>query len=360
MIYCIHESNIEKLESKIKRLSKKVNITYNIINEEYHLDKTTNNYVRFINVEVEGKLEVNDWTVLAKIVNDEGVILIKYISTNYSDFIDIKDLKQDFHCDHCNKKFSRSSVYIIRNIVTNEIKYVGSSCLKNYTGIDIERYASYLELIEDLRLDEFASYKSPGLYLELKKYLNSVAKSLKAFGFVPKTNEESFNSNNTADNAYDIYLSKEPIDKVVDVEAFRKFCEEFKDKDSYSFNTYNICLKDYFDIKLRYLVCARYYNYVKYIENLDKPKKENEGEFIGNIGDKIEVEGKVNILTSFYNEYGSFSLYDIVTEDNNHFVWKTNSGKLTQDEVVRLKGTIKEHQIFNHINQNLITRCKKI
>lgn len=93
-------------------------------------------------------------------------------------------------------------------------------------------------------------------------------------------------------------------------------------------------------------------------------------QYIGNVGEKLEL--KVECVKTAWFEVKSFSGYgmDLMyvhtfrTLDGNVLVWKTGKGlgslELECGQVVTLKGTVKEHSVYDDCKQTVMTRCKII
>ena len=86
------------------------------------------------------------------------------------------------------------------------------------------------------------------------------------------------------------------------------------------------------------------------------------GRFLGTIGDKLEIKVSYERCISFDSMYGTMFIEVFKDEAGNTLIWKTASGmKVSADkQVLTIKGTIKNHQEYNGINQTVLTRVKVI
>ena len=113
----------------------------------------------------------------------------------------------------------------------------------------------------------------------------------------------------------------------------------------------------------------------------------NRGQFIGNAGDKIQME--VTLSRTFSYERPCFNApwktevitgYVFKTDDGNTLVWKTtgcldgkeyredghlcdNKGRYEpiqpdEGDRIKIKGTIKDHEEYNNVNQTILNRVK--
>ena len=101
----------------------------------------------------------------------------------------------------------------------------------------------------------------------------------------------------------------------------------------------------------------------------EEERKERErkakSQYVGNIGDKVDLD--VVLEKRAWFEVKSFSgfgtdtmhVYTFRDEQGNALVWKTTSGtNAEKGTMVHLKGTIKEHSEYDEEKQTVLTRCK--
>ena len=79
-------------------------------------------------------------------------------------------------------------------------------------------------------------------------------------------------------------------------------------------------------------------------------------EFVGNVGDKIDLKGcSIKLVTSYESEYGYVYVYRI-ENNGNVFIWKTS--KIFDVETATVKGTIKGYSTYRDEKQTVLTRVK--
>lgn len=90
-------------------------------------------------------------------------------------------------------------------------------------------------------------------------------------------------------------------------------------------------------------------------------------EYVGEIGDKIEIEVTYVHTSSWENGYGGYwnegvtNLHTFKDANGNVFIWKT--GKYIEADYgtkLKLTGTIKDHSEYKDTKQTVLTRCKAI
>ena len=106
-----------------------------------------------------------------------------------------------------------------------------------------------------------------------------------------------------------------------------------------------------------------YVTYQKEIEKDIKRAKENEGKkdsnYVGEVSEKIQTELTYMNSYSFDTEWGTSYIHKFLDQNGNIFVWKSsNSVRADQGEVVKIKGTIKDHSEYAGAKQTILTRCK--
>ena len=87
-----------------------------------------------------------------------------------------------------------------------------------------------------------------------------------------------------------------------------------------------------------------------------------ESEYIGKVGEKIEVEAvfeKKFTYETNYTYYGETNYILKFKANGNTVVWKTSSWQdLEEGKTYKVKGTVKEHSEYRGDKQTVLTRCK--
>lgn len=104
-------------------------------------------------------------------------------------------------------------------------------------------------------------------------------------------------------------------------------------------------------------------NYVKQLSDEAFPpeeKPEASGEFLGEIGDRLRnINVTVSAVRSTETMYGTMNIYSFKDENSNTLVWMTSSFQdIEPGQKYILSGTVKEHKVFNNINQTQLSRCR--
>lgn len=395
MGFLIHESRILAFEKKmdiIKRKCEKYNkeFKYRRIGETFQEVTIEENFTiltRFFEVEFDSNIILNEnWKVIGTIDFTDNGNIIKCFDEN--DNIP----KRFFHttnriCDHCNTKRDRVNVILIKNKKTGEIKQVGKNCLKEYTNIDLELVAIYMQVWETCKDEKTVVINSKGYkhMVNVKEMLLYAIETINLFGYVKSDSDDAIPTKWVTNG---IYLTKtdshglswqsrkhyqEMIDKYnfnENTEANKKEMNDMIDwilnknvaNNIYLNNLQNICKNEYISIENIGFLVSLPIAYRKEMEKIEKEKEKEKAtgnsDFIGKVGDKIEVTiNKASLVTSYITNYGICFVYKFIDTNDNVLVWKTSKA-INNLDVKKVSGTIKEHNTFNKEKQTVITRCK--
>lgn len=97
----------------------------------------------------------------------------------------------------------------------------------------------------------------------------------------------------------------------------------------------------------------------------NNPKPENQSEYVGTIGGKVETECTLTKISSYETSFNYHRItvwIYILTDDNgNVFVWKSQAyidDAIQAGDRVHIKGTVKDHSEYEGTKQTVLTRCK--
>lgn len=276
-------------------------------------------------------------------------------------------------CEHCNSNRQRNKTVLMQDKAGN-IKQIGTTCIKEYTGIDgIDIIAAYQD-IHDICIDEnklYADYERIGNYPKYENTLEYLAACIQII------KESGYDKESTKYKAWEISDTDRQDKKYFEIAE--KVIEYFKnnsfDESQNFLNNIKIAVSGEYT-KISGFVAYAILAYEKQLEYEAKKAAERAGkqsEYIGKIGDKINVELtlKKRITYEFsYSAYNSTLNYIYIFEDSNGNEYKWNSSKclerivnnecvyINEGEKVTLKGTIKGHEEYKDQKQTVLTRCK--
>ncbi|CAB4222632.1 hypothetical protein UFOVP1655_158 [uncultured Caudovirales phage] len=315
---------------------------------------------------------------------DHTVGNLPIVKTVPNQFVPVEYHNADSNCVHCNIKRHRNNTYIFKD--DDGYKQVGSTCLKDFFGINPVANLDWFSDFNDIKSDDYigGGNSEP---MESNVTILSLALAVVAEkGYVSKKNSDSHYDNTgiriktTSDEVKWILnpprnLDNEDRDYLKSV--WNKADELKLDAEAmiqWGINKFSSETSDYSHNMTIFLSSectkAKYYGYlvsVIGIFNADKVKtikKDNvivSNEFIGVVGDKVEVNVIVDKVIPIEGTYGR-TYINLMSEANtgNSLVWFSSNYVLDDGDEVKLKGTIKALNERDGTNQTVLTRCKVI
>lgn len=352
--------------------------------------------VKCIEVDVEGTAKVEGYEFLASIEHHSNGNIINSLS---SEPLDVKWRSMEAKCDHCGKSVGRKNTYLVRNTETGEIKQLGKSCLKLYTGglsaDHVAFYESFLKTLDDYDMSSFDPDRMPKNWSPMWNtllVLGMAIKSVDNCGYIKSGNNNS-TKNDVINRLHE--LRKEPLEDMY-MERAKEEKEYIMGMSSYSDYIYNLqtLLKDIdTDEKHFGYICSipATYNREKEKEAEKRAKEEaqaKEGEvsdWMGSVGEQMTATiVSFETVASFENAYGFASLIKMVTDDGNQLKWTTSSfpeygeivkphvrngedtyvrtGYITMEELLpcKVQFRVKSHDEYKGTKQTTVIRVKPV
>lgn len=409
MTYTIYSSQSEEVTKRLDRIARKAE-RYNVpfsytIGEAYAKEVAVYEYdpangalervgcmgayqtytVEAVDIDIncDGFIKANGWTVLAKIEHgDKGNIVTPFADA---------EINPDWYtaparCDHCGTNRTRTVTFMCSN-ENGDIRQVGKSCLKDYTGILPQVAVWWAEVTDIIANDmdcDSATFATKGAVMmySVKDIIALACDSIKSNGYI-----KSDSNNATKDQVIRCIKenAKPSKDGIAKAEEIINWLEHLLDEEPNTIGVERDCIplvkSGYAKIKhigrLAYMPIA----YDRYIERKEREAKRNaeaeaarnSSEYVGEIGKRMEFNiAEMKLLSSWDTQYGVTYLYKFVTTDGNVLMWFASSifgewkrvGKHQQffqiTDCNQIKATIKSHNERDGVKQTIITRCKKV
>jgi len=329
-------------------------------------------------------IRMGNWQVVGKLEREEGADAFAYVCNEEPDVVDAITRYRDAEpiCEHCRVKRKRSGYYVVRDNDAKEFRQVGSSCLKDYTGIDpaaalfLAKMWTFIHTAPELRLDG-ENVKSQllttdqvvarTLFLVQQLGFSSKKKVLEQGGC--STSEFVQRFANLLKDDRDLLKQwgetsqSEAFDALVQstLSYYRALdpCPNLFDE-----NVRRALLKEYIPVfgKILPFVVAAVAR--RYLDSLTPKEEVKPSVHVGKVGEKMERALKLN--RRFVSE-GMWGLtWTLLFEDEEHnvFVWKTGSPshELAHADLPmaprKFRFTIKNHSDYKSIAQTEIIRVK--
>lgn len=298
---------------------------------------------------------------------NENLVYVCDTTINFADYR-TKAIK----CEHCGTNHKRTKGIVLVNNEDGTHKMVGSACVKDFIGHNVEQFAKYFKEIEQILLeDEEAKIYDNERHLyraviDVAEYLANCIKIIDKDGYNKELKYNAITTM-TKNNIEEEYIEK--ANRVINF-----FKNEYTDDfDSFVNNT-RIYLAGYQPVvNANGFVAYAYELYKKIQEKIAKQAELDAqkaiSNFVGNIGEKVTVTGTVKIAGGYETDFGYVRIYKFTDKNGNTYVWKTstyiyaednNGNQVASEELkeITIAGTIKAHNEYNGEKQTVLTRCK--
>ena len=361
----------EKLEKFAKKFAKYGGYSYEK-SEPYVCEDEDSRWYRYtvVDIEVDAKYKVGDYQFVASLewIEDAGENLIKKAS---EDVFVPEIYKTRRECDHCKTNRLRIHTIILKS--SDEYIQVGKSCVKDYIGVDLGNYASYLtffdSLEEFLEAHEFKGQSHWKKNFEVKDVLAQAYEESHKNGYISKATAVENDCDSTATKVFYalngitnfegklLYEMHEFTDKTwEEVGNIYKFYEELEVESDYINNIKTILKSQYIQNDEVGLVVSAIGTKLRIENEREERAKKVPSEFVGSVGDRITFKAIPVCIYSTYTNYGMLYIYKM-TVDNNVIVWHT-SKDLQEDVEFEITATIKEHSEYRGEKQTEVTRAR--
>lgn len=346
-------------------------------------------------VECDGLIRANGWTLRAKIEHgDKGNIV-----TPFGSF----EARSEWYtaapnCDHCHTNRPRSVTFIVEH-EDGSLRQVGSTCLKDYTGISPATAALWAE-VQDLVEDDIScctverwERSCMKTMYDVVDILGHACDAIREFGYRKSAEPDSTVSQvlsrltagaqptdeglEQAKAIRDWLVSLAPIAQAEDEARIAAWDEAEANADEYGIpatvkkTPYTVrdierkCIpfaqSGYAMSKhvglLAYAPIAR----ERYMERLawEEQRKAQgaKSEYVGEVGKRITLTvAQTTLLSSWDGNYGTTWLYKLMDENDNVLIWYA-SHPFSAEPGAKLRATVKDHSERDGVKQTIVTRC---
>ena len=303
----------------------------------------------------------------------------EYIFTSLTDVEVPKEIQEKYICEHCGVSRKRKMYYILQNEEDKSFTVCGSSCTKSYIGYDLNTFQSRITRITDDLSDLFEGSRK--INIQTIRVENVLTNLIAIYKMDENLKMEKYSAYKdwlkhfmfdlTISNAcsqeveeVEIYIKKHEKELHEEVQMLLNELDRMQDDDNeYIFNLKKILIgKEYMNKRLINYILYVYmlvYNRIERRRIREMKANKNSNEYIGSVGDKIEIEVTVEKVLKFDGYYGTTCMNILQDMKGNSLVWST-SRALEEGKEYKLKGTIKEHKEYRERKQTILTRCREM
>ena len=210
-IYKIPGTNLAAFAEKLRTLSKRSKkigmpgVGFTMLSTQ---TETTEDHeiVTYHYVTLSGEMpRVSGWEILGYLERCGAANLI-----NTRDGVEIpEEHRYEMRCDHCGVNRARAKTYVLRNVITGDVRQVGTTCLQDFVGSDtIDDAAAWFEMILEAEssagMSEIESYGgNQDATYALPAFLAHVSATMRAFGWVSGSDAyNDYRKTSTAEEAW--------------------------------------------------------------------------------------------------------------------------------------------------------------
>jgi len=335
--------------------------------------------------------QYNGWTFLARVDTLQtatGHTFTLAVAPGV-DHVDRSLVRPGF-CDHCGTARYRKNTYLVRNVETGETQNVGSTCIKDFLGWSATVvYFSTGDLGEEIdALVGGGGYRED--HYSVDTVLAYAHAAIRAFGWVSAssfsdapstagrvrfalTPPRVLNDQDRRDLALLGTYAAEATERAATVQAWI-LSDDFKGTSTYVENLKVVAGVEYVTDKQIGLLASAPQAYIRHLETAaEREAKEAQwaaekaakqiSDYLAPVGTKkVRVEGTVSAIRYIEGNYGTTTLYTILTKDGNLVKWFSSNGALGENEgrEVIIEGTVKAHDDYQGVKATVLTRCKEV
>jgi hypothetical protein len=372
MTYTIHSVLLERFENKLKSFQRKFakygdgKLVYSVSEPYiYEFDEEQEGSIKdfdgreVIDITVEGEYKINEY---------EFVAALQFDNESGRNIVNGGNIPEEFltrcACDHCKTSRARSRTVVLRK--GDEYIQVGNSCVKDYLGVNIERYASYLSFwrdLEDMEEDNKIMIVSARPAFSVEDVLLETAWRVAKSGYVSKEKAWEWEVDATSSavwNALHSHMNHEYTDEhSAAVAAVVEFVNNQEEDFGYVSNLKSLINNKYVTNKNFGLLVSAFGYYAAEMRKVEREKAEQvtaNSKWVGKVGDKLKFVARPVLIYSMETQWGYSYLYRFV-QDGNELIWKTGTW-LDTDIEYEVSGTIKAHNEYRGKKQTELTRCR--
>ncbi len=304
------------------------------------------------------------WTLLAQVAHEADLSIVTPV---YGEECPAEHRNRGPVCDHCGHARRRKTCYVLRN-TTGEVKTVGSTCLRDFLPGGAEE--TLLQILDTQNLRTFGDADGwEGISGGVKSYfrtLSVVALSLataRVHGWISKGAAYGSSKVATAERVQ-TQLRYEAQGEVApdgveatpaDVEQARKALEWAKTQSGSSY------LEAIAQLAQHEICHVRFFGHVasigpSYQRHLEHQASVTTSKHVGTVGTRLELE--VEVIAARSLEFST--LVSFRTPAGEILTWFATgaSRDFCSGLKVRIKGTVKKHEIYRGTRQTILSRVK--
>tara|TARA_A100001391_G_scaffold23730_3_gene13084 strand:+ start:3924 stop:5102 length:1179 start_codon:yes stop_codon:yes gene_type:complete len=319
------------------------------------------------------RIGLDGWSVLASITHGAESNVVLCFGHDDDSATEIAEQFRNVkpHCDHCGKVRSRKTTMIVRD-EQGTLRQVGSTCLKEYTGIDpayVLSVGGMIDMLRDFDEDQdLIGDRASRDGLPVDVYLAWVIAAVEVEGGIFTTrNMAGDHGSSTASLAYTIGRESCNASHYAAAKEVAQWAKDIDDdSSSFELNMRAIAQNGFVEYKHDGIAAYIYEAFRKAQERAEKEAIEvatatqvAESTHVGTVGTRETFKVTLNHVFRVETQWGDSYGHKFVTDSGAVIMWWTSSRvDLDRGESAIVKATVKEHTEYNGQLQTKVTRVK--
>lgn len=323
------------------------------------------------------------WQMVAAIDRLEGQSVIMTVPGKQADN---RWQVEGVYCEHCHTLRRRLRTYVLKETATGREIQLGSTCVLEFTGADLEgMFSFYFDWLRAFD-GEGDGFGGPGV-LWMETFLEVTAAVIRTEGWVSrkKAEESGIATSATVERVmYEISKSDSKLrttaaDAELAAATIQWAKETLEPQSDYEHNLKVILGRDTLDTKFAGFAASAIPAYQRYLSDQLKREADKNSQYVGEVGKRQVFENLtvifekefpgqygVTVLVKFRDGAGNILVWFASGNSNALAVWETaDDGKpvsyrsLRAGDVVKAaKATVKGHEEYQGVKQTVLTRLK--
>lgn len=271
------------------------------------------------------------------------------------------------HCDHCNSLRRRNDVYVMSS--DDQQIAVGRSCLRDFLGTDdpnkIVRRAQFFEELRAIEDEDMLGGFGSSGYFDLQSVLLIAAAFIRRDGYVSKARQAETGYETTGQSVImnlggftEYQLETTDEDRAWATKTIEMFRVTEPFGNDYMDNIRVLMKQDILHKRHIALVSSAVITAQRKLAEKEQTRESN---FVGDIKQRLKsLELSLDrIIPLGSGMFGPSYLHLFKDSDDNVFSWITgNKIQSAEGSTVVVDATVKQHRVYNGVNQTVLTRAK--
>lgn len=287
-------------------------------------------------------------------------------------------------CDHCKTERQRKVLFLLKEMLTGDIKQIGGDCSEIYLGVSPARAVNTIGLFDEalsvLKMmeeeywgDEISELDgNRGASLPLLDYLGGVATAIRLSGWYSVSRAEELGVEPTASEAFSRAIGNSPFPPETpakDMEMAEQALAHWRSR----FPVEEPQVLGEFEANIKLIVHSSQISkksfgraawliqgYQKELDQALRSEQAAMSVYQGQEGEPIETVLRVNRRSVFETQFGPSYIYSMSDANGNAYAWKTASTPEGMDigTITAVRAKVKRHSEYRGVKQTELSHVK--